>query len=199
MLFACAIGRRFALVAIDPVFVPWHEEQVTRHGLDRRCVGIGAISANLPRFMRAFVDVGERQSMRADFARQVESLVARGADVVIAAGGLPMLLFAEEQPFTIAGAVVLEGIATVLKSAEMAAAIHRVTGVAASRRGLYAKAPAGAVADYLAPRPQTGSETLEDPLSDGKREVHPGRISACHPATGTVSLAATQRAGKPAG
>jgi allantoin racemase len=152
MLFACSVGRRFALVTIDPVFVPWHEEQVARHRLDGRCAGIGAITADLPRFMRAFTDAGERRSMRDDFARQVEPLVARGADVVIAAGGLPMLLFAEEQPFTISGALVLEGIATVLKTAEMAVALHRVTGVAASRRGLYAKAPAGAIADYLAPR-----------------------------------------------
>jgi Asp/Glu/hydantoin racemase len=153
MLFACQVGRRFALVTIDPVFVPWHEEQVTRHGLDRRCAGIGAIVADLPRFMRAFTDAGEREAMRDDFARQVEPLVARGADVVIAAGGLPMLLFAEEQPFTIGGAMVLEGIATVLKSAEMAVALHRITGTPASRGGLYAKAPAGAIADYLAPRP----------------------------------------------
>src|SRR5437868_6275016 len=88
MLFACQVGRRFALVTIDPVFVPWHEEQVIRHGLDRRCAGISAIKADLPRFMRAFADAGERQRMREDFARQVEPLVARGADVVIAAGGL---------------------------------------------------------------------------------------------------------------
>ena len=73
--------------------------------------------------------------------------------MVIAAGGLPTLLFAEEQPFAIGGAVVLEGIATGLKAAEMAVALHRVTGVAASRRGLCAKAPAGTIADYLAPRP----------------------------------------------
>src|SRR4051794_2566429 len=43
MLFACSIGKRFALVTIDPVFVPWHEEQVTRHRLDGRCAGIGTI------------------------------------------------------------------------------------------------------------------------------------------------------------
>ena len=28
MLFACSIGRRIGLVTIDPVFIPWHEEQV---------------------------------------------------------------------------------------------------------------------------------------------------------------------------
>jgi len=152
MLFACSIGRRFGLVTIDPVFVPWHEEQIVRHGLGRRCAGVRAIAADLPRFMRAFTDAGERESVRADFAVQVAPLLAGGADVLIPAGGLMMLLFAEEQPFAIGGAVVLEGIVTVLKSAEMAVALHRVTGTAASRSGLYGKAPQGAIADFLAPR-----------------------------------------------
>jgi Asp/Glu/hydantoin racemase len=152
MLYACSIGRRFGLVTIDPVFVPWHEEQIVRHGLERRCAGVRAISADLPRFMRAFTDKGERESVRADFAAQVGSLIAAGADVLIPAGGLPMLLFADEQPFTIGGAVVLEGLATVLKAAETAVALCRLTGTAASRAGLYGKAPAGAVADFLTPR-----------------------------------------------
>jgi hypothetical protein len=36
-----------------------------------------------------------------------------------------------------------------LKAAEMAVALHRLTGIAASRAGLFAKAPAGAIADFL--------------------------------------------------
>jgi allantoin racemase len=165
MLFACSIGRRFGLVTIDPVFVAWHEEQIVRHGLERRCAGVRAITADLPRFMRAFTDKGERDSLCADFAGQVGPLVAGGADVLIAAGGLPMLLFAEEQPFAIGGAVVLEGIATVLKTAEMAVALCRLTGTAASRGGLYGKAPAGAIADFLAPRKRLKTGTRRnDPL-----------------------------------
>jgi hypothetical protein len=61
-----------------------------------------------------------------------------------------MLLFAEDQPFFVDGAYVLEGIVTVLKAAEMAIALHRVTGVAAGRSGLYALASEGAIADFLA-------------------------------------------------
>ncbi|MDB5408618.1 MAG: hypothetical protein JWL84_3530 [Rhodospirillales bacterium] len=163
--FACSIGRRFGLVTIDPVFVPWHEEQIVRHGLERRCAGVRAITADLPRFMRAFTDRGERESMRRDFAAQVAPLIAAGADVLIPAGGLPMLLFAEEQPFVISGAIVLEGIATVLKTAEMAVAMHRVTGTAASRGGLYGKAPAGAIADFLAPREAMRDRTGAAPPS----------------------------------
>jgi allantoin racemase len=150
MLFACSIGRKLGLVTIDPVFIPWHEEQIIRHGLSQRVGCVVAIKADLPRFMRAFTDAGEYAGVREDFMRQVQPLLERGCDVVIPAGGLPMLLFAQEQPFLIEGAVVLDGIATVLKAAEMALALHRLTGVAASRRGLYGAAPEGAIADFLA-------------------------------------------------
>jgi hypothetical protein len=150
MLFACSIGRRFGLVTIDPVFIPWHEEQVIRHGLSQRVGGVAAIKADLPRFMRAFTEPAEYAAVRADFVRQVQPLLARGCDVLIPAGGLPMLLFSQEQPFVIDRAVVLEGIATIMMATEMALAMHRLTGVVASRKGLYSKAPAGAIADFHA-------------------------------------------------
>jgi allantoin racemase len=151
MLFGCSLGRRIGLVTIDPVFVPWHEEQIVRHGLERRVSGVAAIHADLPRFMRAFTERAEYERVRADFAAQVRPLIERGADVLIPAGGLPMLLFAHEQPFAIDGALVLEGIAAVLKTAEMAVAMHRITGAAASRRGMFERATAGAIEDFMGP------------------------------------------------
>jgi allantoin racemase len=150
MLFACSIGRKIGLLTIDPIFIPWHDEQIVRHGLSQRVGGVAAIKADLPRFMRAFTDAAEYAQVRDDFVRQVQPLLERGCDVLIPAGGLPMLLFAQQQPFLIEGAVVLEGIATVIKAAEMALALHGLTGVAASRRGLYSRAPEGAIADFLA-------------------------------------------------
>jgi allantoin racemase len=152
MLFACSLGRSIGLVTISPVFVPWHEEQIRRHGLEHRVIGVAAIECDLGRFMRAFEDPAELAALRADFTARIAPLLARGAEVIIPAGGLPMLLFAEQQPFVIDGALVLEGIATVLKATEMAVAIHRATGAVAARSGLYRRAPAGAIADFLAAR-----------------------------------------------
>jgi allantoin racemase len=148
MLFACSIGRRICLVTVDPVFVPWHEEQVIRHGLLQRVGGVTAIKADLPRFMRAFTDAEEYARVRADFVQEVQPLLQRRCDVLIPAGGLPMLLFSQDQPFVVEGAVVLEGIATVMKATEMAIAMYRLTGVAASRAGLYSRAPTGAIEDF---------------------------------------------------
>ena len=158
MLFACSIGRRFGLVTINPTFIPWHEAQIARHGLTQRSGGVAAIKADLPRFMRAFTQAEEYAAVRADFMAQVQPLLARGCDVLIPAGGLPMLLLSQEKPFLIEGAAVLDGIATVMKATEMALALRQLTGVVASRSGLYARASAGALADFL------GTTTTRTPL-----------------------------------
>ena len=146
------MGRRIGLVTIDPVFIDWHERQVRAYGLDQRVAGVRAIHVDLPGFMRAFTDEASYAQVRADFVEQVRPLVVAGAEVIIPAGGLPMLLFARECPFVIDGALVLNGIAVVAKAAEMALALRRLTGSVVSRRGTYAKASAECVAEYLRAR-----------------------------------------------
>jgi len=76
--------------------------------------------------------------------------VAAGAEVIIPAGGLPMLLFARERPFVIDGAPVLNGIAVAAKATEMALSLKDITKVFVSRRGTYAKAPAASIQEFLA-------------------------------------------------
>jgi hypothetical protein len=72
--------------------------------------------------------------------------------VIIPAGGLPMMLFARERPFVIDGSLVLNGIAVVAKAAEMALALHRLTGSVVSRRGTYAKASPECIEEFLSAR-----------------------------------------------
>ena len=152
ILASLSMGRRLGLVTIDPCFIDWHERQVRAHGLGERVAGVRAIRADLPGFMRAFTDEASYAQVRADFVEQVRPLVAAGAEVIIPAGGLPMLLFARECPFVIDGALVLNGIAVVAKAAEMALALQRLTGAVVSRRGTYAKASAQCVEEYLGAR-----------------------------------------------
>ena len=102
--------------------------------------------------MRAFNDEASYTQVRADFIEQVRPLVAQGAEVIIPAGGLPMLLFARECPFVIDGALVLSGITVAAKAAEMAIALRRLTGAVVSRRGTYAKASPACVEEYLGRR-----------------------------------------------
>jgi Asp/Glu/hydantoin racemase len=152
MLAALSMGSKLGLVTIDPIFIEWHERQVRACGLGERVAGVRAIRVDLPGFMRAFTDPASYAEVRASFVEQVRPLVAAGAEVIIPAGGLPMLLFARERPFVIDGALVLNGIAVVAKAAEMALALRRITGAVVSRRGTYAKASAACIEEFLSRR-----------------------------------------------
>lgn len=149
MLTALSMAHRFGLVTVNPVFLPWHDRQVRGHGLAERCAGIQSLEMDVPAFMAAFTDARAYAEVRAQFVRQVRPLIAAGAEIIIPAGGLPMMLFAREAPFAIDGAPVMNGIAVVAKAAEMALALRNITGVAVSRRGTYAKAPPAAIAPFL--------------------------------------------------
>ena len=152
MLAALGMGGRMGLVTIDPSFIDWHERQIRAHCLDRRVVGVRALHMDLPSFMRAFTEAETYARVRADFIEQVRPLVDAGAEVILPAGGLPMLLFARERPFVVDGALVLNGVAVAVKAAEMALALRDLTGAVVSRRGTYAKASAACVEEYLRAR-----------------------------------------------
>lgn len=150
MLAALSMAHRFGLVTISPVFLPWHDRQVRSHGFETRCAGTQALEMDVPAFMKAFTDDRAYAEVRAQFVQQVQPLIAAGAEIIIPAGGLPMMLFAREAPFLIDGVPVMNGIAVVAKAAEMALALRDITGVVVSRRGTYAKAPPAAIAQFLA-------------------------------------------------
>jgi allantoin racemase len=152
MLAAMSMGGKIGLVTINPVFIDWHQRQIAAHCLTERVSGVRAISVDLPGFMRAFTDESAYAKVRDDFVAQVGPLIAAGAEVILPAGGLPMLLFSRERPFVIDGALVLNGVAVAVKAAEMALALQNLTGAVVSRRGTYAKASPACVEEYLRAR-----------------------------------------------
>src|SRR6185437_7791144 len=123
-----------------------------RHCLAARVAGVRALQMDLPRFMRAFTDESTYTEVRGEFIEQVRPLVAAGAEVILPAGGLPMLLFARECPFVIDGALVLNGIAVTVKATEMMLGLRALTGAVVSRRGTYAKASPACIEEYLRAR-----------------------------------------------
>jgi Asp/Glu/hydantoin racemase len=152
MLQACTMGRAFGLVTINPVFIPWHRDQIARLGLERRAAGVRAVDTQVATYIRAFEDEQVYQEVREAFCQEAQPLVEAGAEVIIPAGGLPMLLLAREVGLTVRGAVVLNGIAVAAAAAEAALKLFRQTGVAVSRQGTFAKAPPEAIREFLADR-----------------------------------------------
>jgi allantoin racemase len=148
MLHACTLGRKVGLVTINPIFIPYHEDQIARHGLAQRVVAVRAVEGQVDQFNRAFEDEREYRRMRDDFVRQIEPMLALGIDVVIPAGGYPMLLFAREASFAIEGATVLNGLPVAIAAAATAVRLARLNGTGTSRCGTFALPAAEAVDEF---------------------------------------------------
>ena len=148
MLHACTLGRKAGLVTINPVFVPYHEDQIARHGLTERVVAVRAVAAQVADYNRAFDDADLYRRMRDEFVAQAKPLLEVGVDVIIPAGGYPMLLFSREQGFAIDGAAVLNGLPVAVAAAETAVSLKRLNGTATSRRSAFALPVAEAIEEF---------------------------------------------------
>src|SRR5258708_11942117 len=147
--FAAQLGRRLALVSIDPVFEVWHYEQAERYGLKDRLIAVAGLGVVPEDFAAAFAgDKQAFQRMLAAFRDRAAPLVESGADVIVPAGVLPGLLLAREHGLTIGHAPVVNCAAIALKSAEMWVALRTLNGIEASRGPSFALAPERAVNDF---------------------------------------------------
>ncbi len=149
LLYACTLGRKVGLVTINPVYIPWHEDQVIRYGLQQRVIGVRAVDAVIPEFMDAFATDEGFQKLKPKWERECRSLVAAGADVIVPAGGLPMMLFASEPGASIDGAPIVNGVAVLAKAAEMAIKLRRISGLGVSRRSNFARPAEQALKEFL--------------------------------------------------
>jgi allantoin racemase len=120
LLHACTMGRKLGLLAINPAFIPTHNEQIVRYGLQQRIAGCRAIEANISDYMDAFASPAKKSEMQSLFEREARRLIDDGADVIVPTGGIPMMLFGEVPDANIDGAPVVNGVTVVVKAAEMA-------------------------------------------------------------------------------
>jgi Asp/Glu/hydantoin racemase len=141
LFHACKLGRKLGLVTINPVFIPWHEEQVIRYGLQQRVVGVRAVDATVKDFIDAFADKVAYERLYPKWEKECRILLDAGADVIVPAGGLPMMLFSGE----IDGAPIVNGITVVAKTAEMWVKMK----ASVSRRSNFVKPPEKALREFL--------------------------------------------------
>ena len=145
LFHACTLGRKLGLVTINPVFIHWHEDQVIRYGLQQRVVGVRAVDARVSDFIDAFAAKQAYDLLYPKWERECRILLDAGADVIVPAGGLPMMLFAGE----IDGAPVVNGVTVIAKSAEMAIKLRKLGSPGVSRRSNFAKPPEKALREFL--------------------------------------------------
>jgi Asp/Glu/hydantoin racemase len=150
LFHACTLGRKLGLVTINPIFIPWHEDQVIRYGLQSRVVGVRAVQATVADFIESFASEDAKKKLAPKWERECRILLDAGADVIVPAGGLPMMLFGAERGANIDGAPIVNGITLIAKSAELAIKLRETAGMAAvSRRSNFVKPPEKALKEFL--------------------------------------------------
>jgi Asp/Glu/hydantoin racemase len=133
LLHACTMGRKLGLLAINPAFMPTHNDQIYRYGLQQRIAGIRAIKASISDYMEAFASPAKKIELQAIFEREARRLIDDGADVIVPTGGIPMMLFGKEPDANVDGAPIVNGVTVVIKAAEMAIKLKRLGVSVASR------------------------------------------------------------------
>ena len=147
---ALTLGRKLGLVTINPIFIPWHEDQVIRYGMQSRVVGVRAVEATVADFIASFASEKAKHELAPKWERECRILLDAGADVIVPAGGLPMMLFGAERGANIDGAPIVNGVTLIAKMAELAVRLREQAGMfAVSRRSNYVKPPEKALREFL--------------------------------------------------
>ncbi len=148
MLYGCTLGQHIGIVTINRRYLPWFGHQIRKYGLEQRVNSVHAMRFEPGQMLRAY----ERRDLAEEvvrlFAAQAEPLVAQGMDVILPGGGIPMLLFSSISGHSVAGAPVVNGIPIVVKLAEAAAKLRRLTRLGVSRASDYVKPPAEIIEEF---------------------------------------------------
>jgi Asp/Glu/hydantoin racemase len=147
--FSLTLGRKLGLVTINPAFIPWHEEQIVKYGMQSRIVGVRAVDASVSDYVAAFAERKAFDKLRPLWDRECRALLEAGADVLVPAGGIPMMLFGGSPAANLDGAPIINGMTVIAKSAEMAIKLKRDAGIAVSRRSSFARPPEKALHEFM--------------------------------------------------
>jgi allantoin racemase len=137
MLHACTLGRSIGLVTIHPIFIPFHQEQIRKYGLEQRVVAVEAVDSSSGAYVKAFDDPKAAKALAGEYARVIGGLARQRIEVVLPAGGLPSLLFGADLKLSAEPAIVLDSISVAVKAAEMAVDLKRHNGTQVSRAATF--------------------------------------------------------------
>ena len=160
MHIASIMGASFGLVAIAERWIPRLRENVERYGLSSKLAGIEVMQTSPLDLRKAFRDEARRQDVIARFTSAAEKLIAKGAEVLIPAGGEVGVFVSEAGLFELDRTPVVNGVFELVKMGEMAVKLRALTGRFMSKRFSYAP-PAGDFLERV--REHYGPDVYPDP------------------------------------
>ncbi len=127
---ACMMGANFSLVTINEKFTPRIVEGIDRCGLRGRLAAVNRMRIDrLNDLEGGFTDAAARQRIVDQFLEAANRNVEAGAEVVIAAGGVVMVLLAVAGVHEASrGTPILNGVIALVKAGEALVRLNRLMG-----------------------------------------------------------------------
>ena len=145
---ACLMGASFSVVNVNPKFRRRVLENIRHTGLDNRLVSIDDMKIEGGRAVdRGFEDADIRARLVNQFNDTARLGIAKGSEAVIPAGGIVMTMLAHAGVHKVDDAPIVNGLIALVKMAEMAVQMRRLTGCFTSKRMMYAPPSGKLLAD----------------------------------------------------
>jgi allantoin racemase len=136
-LMSCMMGKTFSLITPNPKFALSFEQKLKLYGLSERLTSIEAMNIpSLTDFRQGFIDPAAHQRIMNEFDQAARRAVAAGAEVLIPCGSHAVLQ-ARRGLREIDGALIVDGLAMLIKMAETAVKLQKIMGTVVSRKMLY--------------------------------------------------------------
>ena len=138
---ACTMGEKFALVVPNEKFVPRYREIAISYGLRDRLAAVDFVPmTNIRDFDTVFTNATAGDQLRDAVLTAARRCIDQGAEVIICPGPSTALM-ASRGIYEVDGVPILDSYSLLVKIAEATVAMHKLTGVAVSRKGLYQSPP----------------------------------------------------------
>ena len=136
-LLSCMMGKTFSLITPNPKFALSFEQKLKLYGLSERLTSIEAMNIpSLTDFRQGFIDPAAHQRIMNEFDQAARRAVAAGAEVLIPCGSHAVLQ-ARRGVREIDSALIVDGLAMLIKMAETAVRLQKIMGTVVSRKMLY--------------------------------------------------------------
>lgn len=136
---ACMMGASFSIVNVNPKFVRRITENITSTGLSGRMVSIDTMHVERGQVLdQAFEDESVRKGVVEQFTEAARRGAAKGAEVVIPAGGIVMSILDHAGVHAVDAVPIVNGVIALVKVAELAVQFRQITGHFTSKQMMYA-------------------------------------------------------------
>lgn len=138
---ACMMGEKFGIIVSNEKFIHRYREIAIGYGLRERLAAVEATRFENIRDMNTVFSAGETaDKMKAELGDAAQRAIDKGAEVLIASGPKAAFL-ASQGIYELHGVPLLDCYSLLVKFTEAMVGMHKLTGICASRKGLYQSPP----------------------------------------------------------